>query len=150
MLIYLFWMSQIQVTTHKRATLPMMHGDDFLNDDIEAVELQRQRQQEAASGSENRDATTSQALFGIAPIGQETLYDFYKQQISALVQDDIGKSDESGLLETIPVIVGLSLALSSSSIEVVEEEQSDFAELADTERQRFQAILGLVRQARVW
>lgn len=128
----------------------MMHDDDFLNDDVEAVELQRQRQRDQISGSESRDATTSQTLFGTTPIGQETLYDFYKQQITALIQDDIAKSDESGLVETVPVIVGLSLALASSSKIDSEEELDDFAELADTERHRFQAVLDLVRQARVW
>jgi hypothetical protein len=120
-----------------------MYDDDFLND--------AQEDSQAAAtkiGSDSNDATSSQQLFGTTPTGQETLYDFYKQQISALIQSEVAQGEDTAF-ESKPVLVGLSLALPSAQKDI-DEDQGDFAEVADSERSRFEAILNLVRQARTW
>lgn len=128
--------------THKRPTLPKVYDDEFLESSIEEAEGP------AKIGLDSNDATTSQALFGTTPPGQETLYDFYRQQISALVQSQAAMADSA--FESKPVIVGLSLALPSAQQQGSGDDDGDFAEVADSERHRFEAILNLVRQASVW
>jgi hypothetical protein len=137
-------LSQTQLTTHKRPTLPKIYDDEFL----ESSTTNKDEEDEMAKiGLDSNDATTTQALFGTAPPGQETLYDFYKQQISALVQSQAAMADSA--FESKPVIVGLSLALPSTQQDM-QDDDGDFAEVADSERHRFEAILNLVRQASVW
>lgn len=144
------------MNTHKRPTLPtMMDDDDLLDDDFDAGNAPSKYRQRNSNGVkaqveesiDTNDTTTSQTLFGTVPAGHETLYDFYKQQITSLIQEDLSGSRGNDGLGSIPVIVGLSLALPSSAIE---NDEDDFAEVAEGEKSRFEAILDLVRQARTW
>jgi len=126
-------------------------------------EQKRKREELAVNNNDsngNNHVISHQTLFGSVPIGQETLYNFYKQQISALIlkqiQDETGGAAamESGL-ESKPVIVGLSLVLpdkkrTGGDQEDDDDEEGDFAALADAERVRYRGILDLISQARTW
>ncbi|UZJ53822.1 hypothetical protein CBS101457_003142 [Exobasidium rhododendri] len=148
-----------QMTTQKRPAFPSLQedDDDDFPEDMDAYrEQKRKRKEEADSNRNGNDdyVVSLQSLFGSVPIGQETLYDFYKQQIAALILKQVQEQDgsaaaiESGL-GSKPIIVGLSLVLPSSN-SMEDDEEGDFAALADTERTRFQAVLELVSQARTW
>lgn len=130
----------------------MINDDDLLNDDFDAGNAsatshhtQRNGIKEVEDSLDNTDQlTTSQTLFGTVPAGHETLYDFYKQQISSLVQEDIGANDDLG---SKSVIVGLSLNLPSMT---QDGDEDDYAEVAEGEKERYEAIMDLIRQARTW
>jgi hypothetical protein len=139
------------VTLHKRPAFSFLQDDDF-DEEVQEQLSTRDQQQQQGQGKTLEDSNMV-ATF-------QTLFGFYKSQISSLIHNEMERGGSGGAaamesgLQGKPIIIGLSLSLprqqNNDAEERQEEEEGDFAALADTERERFQAVLGLISQARTW
>lgn len=151
------------VTIQKRPNYSVAQAAFDLDDD-EAVEKHFALQQNHSQQIPLTDSLTSeqaamlgnchqQRLFGTHPPGQKALYDLYNIHIALQTQQILSSTTNSldtGSLTEKPVVVGLALkqkhALNTTGQEE-DDEVEDFDILANDERDRFEAILALVKEA---
>ena len=94
-----------------------------------------------------------QRLFGTHPPGKKSLYDLYNLHIALQTQQALSSNaqiSDTGSLSEKPIVVGLALqqnhTANAKAREEEEDEDEDFDNLANDERERFEAILALVKQ----
>ncbi|PWN32566.1 uncharacterized protein FA14DRAFT_191659 [Meira miltonrushii] len=151
-----------QITIQKRPNYSAAQAAFDLDDD-DAVEKHFARQANlqsdpvAVSDSLSSEQAAmlgnchQQRLFGTHPPGKKSLYDLYNIHIALQTQQALAsttQSNDTGSLSEKPIVVGLALQQKHTTTSQEEEDEDEnFDILANDERERFEGILALVKQA---